>query len=403
MCFFEGCVYLFGGVDELGASAHSIFALCIDPDVSLVQQSLVWKELDSELEINSSRTSVFYQGCLGIFQVGSRSLGSPSADNIEKGLVHWDVYKTVSLQQLKEKRLDSASLQPRNPKLCRIEHTKTTLGKMPRAYTMQTPKECKLLDYSKRFRDTFFALYGHRRQPVLTPMNECGVEKFACSFIRPTKLHYKELYDLQDITDFVSDAIQYEKLENPLILPCYWTSPTSTLKWQTGDAFDLAVLSASLLKGAGYDAFVCVGYAPREIVFHDQTRIVHGFRSWEEMLASEEMPLASNDNTENTMAATSNRYKPKQMDRRILSECDTQWHETSDFAEMQETESKSLRSSEARDSIVHDAQECRERMHEKSRYVHAWIMIAPSEREVRMRPSVSFRWFTLPSGRSLNV
>ncbi len=34
---------------------------------------------------------------------------------------------------------------------------------------------------------------------------------------------------------------------------------------QTGDSFDLATLACSLLLGAGYSAYVVVGYVPKEV------------------------------------------------------------------------------------------------------------------------------------------
>lgn len=54
----------------------------------------------------------------------------------------------------------------------------------------------------------------------------------------------------------------YESLEDPLHPPEFLPSPMSVLGWQAGDCFDFAVALASLLIGAGYNAYVVVGYAP---------------------------------------------------------------------------------------------------------------------------------------------
>ena len=43
------------------------------------------------------------------------------------------------------------------------------------------------------------------------------------------------------------------------------------LGWQAGDSFDMAVVLASLLLGAGYNAFVVMGYAPHAVTANDQS------------------------------------------------------------------------------------------------------------------------------------
>jgi hypothetical protein len=49
-------------------------------------------------------------------------------------------------------------------------------------------------------------------------------------------------------------------------------SPTQVLKEQRGNCFDFSILLASLLIGAGYDAYVVSGYATREVCNADQSR-----------------------------------------------------------------------------------------------------------------------------------
>ena len=92
--------------------------------------------------------------------------------------------------------------------------------------------------------------------------------------IRPTKLPWPALYDLAGALAFVSNAITYEPLENDLHMPDHLFSPASTLSFQAGDAFDMSVLLVSILTGAGYDAYVVVGYAPCDVVHNDQSRSV---------------------------------------------------------------------------------------------------------------------------------
>jgi hypothetical protein len=50
-------------------------------------------------------------------------------------------------------------------------------------------------------------------------------------------------------------------------------SPYSTLRLRTGDSFDYAILLTSLLRGAGYSAYVVVGYANHEATHANQNRL----------------------------------------------------------------------------------------------------------------------------------
>jgi hypothetical protein len=69
---------------------------------------------------------------------------------------------------------------------------------------------------------------------------------------------------------FVSEFLVFEPLEDPLQPPHHLPSPLSTLQWQSGDAFDFATVLASLLLGAGFNAFVVLGYAPVALTINDQ-------------------------------------------------------------------------------------------------------------------------------------
>ena len=108
---------------------------------------------------------------------------------------------------------------------------------------------------------------------MLAPKNECGKKKFICTTIRPTKLPYTELYDYQGCAKFVASYLEYEELVEPNKLPEYIPSPANVLdpKWQTGDAFDFAIVLCSLLIGTGYDAYVVYGTAPKEITTRDES------------------------------------------------------------------------------------------------------------------------------------
>ena len=118
--------------------------------------------------------------------------------------------------------------------------------------------------------------------------------------IRPTKLPWPALYDLTGALAFVSNAITYEPLENDLHMPDHLFSPASTLSFQAGDAFDMSVLLVSILIGAGYDAYVMVGYAPRDVVHNDQSHSVCPLLEAEarELAAARERVLVSSGSSD---------------------------------------------------------------------------------------------------------
>jgi Tfp pilus assembly protein PilO len=50
-------------------------------------------------------------------------------------------------------------------------------------------------------------------------------------------------------------------------------SPLIVLKWKKGDSLDIALLQASFLLGAGYNCFVVMGKASRNITTRDESKL----------------------------------------------------------------------------------------------------------------------------------
>lgn len=242
----------------------------------------------------------------------------------------WDVLKVAKLDALKPATAtpNIGNLTERSAKACaasastkagRVAYATNTAGKLPPSFTTTSPKEARALAYAGDFKRVFGQLYPHRcvpgwadgkapapaggglahcltgmlppriatprtkalllccrptmhvcRRPLfLMPPNECGVPKLVCSTLRPCQLPYAELYDLPGAAGFVADFLAHEPLAGGFHPPAALPSPASVLSWQTGDAFDAATLLASLLLGAGYDAYVVAGYAPEGVVARD--------------------------------------------------------------------------------------------------------------------------------------
>jgi hypothetical protein len=76
----------------------------------------------------------------------------------------------------------------------------------------------------------FVEHYPKRRPPFLAPRNECGVEKFLCTTLRPSQLPFTELYDWERCARFVADFLRYDPLEDPLAYPAHVPSPWSVFQ-----------------------------------------------------------------------------------------------------------------------------------------------------------------------------
>jgi hypothetical protein len=139
-------------------------------------------------------------------------------------------------------------------------------------YAENTEFEELALEYLNDFSQQFSQVYPDRHDPYVSCRNELGVRKPLCSFIRPCKLPFKELYDLGDCARFFSDFVMYEQLQDPLRLCDYAASAQTTINWQAGDCLDMSILLCSVLIGYGFDAYVVRGYAPQYIVTADQTQ-----------------------------------------------------------------------------------------------------------------------------------
>ena len=141
------------------------------------------------------------------------------------------------------------------------------------SYKENTLKEELILEHVIQFKKEFNLTIDAKREILLYPQNECGKYKFICSTVRPTKVPYPELYDYKKCAKFVSEYFEYEELNPPTEFPKIIPAPDNVVKWQIGDSFDLSIVLVSLLIGAGYNAYVVYGKAPRFITSKDETRL----------------------------------------------------------------------------------------------------------------------------------
>ena len=156
-------------------------------------------------------------------------------------------------------------------KSIRIKQLRTTFA--AESYITHSEKERKCAGQVEAFQTDFVKNHPEIkvRASFLQPLNEYNIRKFACTAIQPTLIPNKELYDLCECCNFVARFVSYEPLENEA--EAALVSPTQTISWAVGDAFDMSVLLVSLLIGAGYGAYVVLGTAPGYIRFKDQSHM----------------------------------------------------------------------------------------------------------------------------------
>lgn len=138
-------------------------------------------------------------------------------------------------------------------------------------FTKNSNKEHLILQHIEKYENQFRIAYNDSRPLLLAPENESGTKKFICTTIRPTKLGYIEFYDFEKCALYISDFITYEPLEDPISLPTIVPSTTSVIEWQRGDCVDISILLCSLLLGVGYEAYCCIGTAPRSITLKNES------------------------------------------------------------------------------------------------------------------------------------
>ncbi|NXU43270.1 DRC7 protein, partial [Drymodes brunneopygia] len=145
---------------------------------------------------------------------------------------------------------------------------------LPSSYKTNSWQEKELLQLADHFNEQYIHLCPERKPLFIHPVNECGVQKFVSTTLRPTLLPYPDMYYWSGCASFVCDYLIMEPLKCPITPPSSLYSPTTILKYQRGNCFDFSVLLCSLLIGAGYDAYCVHGYATLEMCSLDLTQEV---------------------------------------------------------------------------------------------------------------------------------
>lgn len=89
----------------------------------------------------------------------------------------------------------------------------------PKTYYTVNGKERLVLIFAENFRRQYLELYTRRNPLVLAVPNECAIQKFVSTTIRPSVFLFPELIDCwQGPAQFVADFIRYEPLEDQIAM-----------------------------------------------------------------------------------------------------------------------------------------------------------------------------------------
>ncbi|XP_037396692.1 dynein regulatory complex subunit 7 isoform X4 [Pygocentrus nattereri] len=170
-----------------------------------------------------------------------------------------------------EETLSRVRIAPSAPHLL-VQKAEGDQSEWPVSFRQNSTREKLLLAMADNFRCQYAHLYPDRKPLLLCPVNECGVQKFVSTTLRPTLLPYPELYHWQGCASFVSDFLSLEPLDPPVDPPHKLRSPTWVLRTQRGTCFEFSTLLCSLLLGAGYNAYCVSGYAVKQMCLLNQSR-----------------------------------------------------------------------------------------------------------------------------------
>ncbi|XP_005093754.1 dynein regulatory complex subunit 7 [Aplysia californica] len=237
-------------------------------------------------------------------------------------------------------------------------------AEFPSSYKDNLPKELMVLQYSDNFRRQYVHLYRDRKPLLLSPVNECGVEKFVCTTIRPSQLPFKELYNWEGAAEFVSDYLNFETLDPSYELPTRLLSPATVLKRQKGNCFEYSTLLCSLLIAAGYDAYVVSGYASRETCLADESREICPLMKKKEEEKKEERKKQIKKYTVKPPKDLRSRFELKMEARRVAEE------KAEEDKRRAEEEQKQAELEKPPPDPLHGLR------------IHSWVLVLSGKREV---------------------
>jgi len=191
-----------------------------------------------------------------------------------KGSSPSDANETQAQGQVQVSPVDTASHEDRWPGdkyeyLEVLRRDKVSADEETASLQRNSEQEEIILDYVESFRRQLIQLFPDRRPFFTSPFNEYGMRKFVCTSIRPSP--QESLWDVEVIAAFIADFIDFYPLRDPAGYPSLLPSQLAICHLRCGDCLDMSTLLVSILRGAGYDAYVVSGIASRRTTLRDRT------------------------------------------------------------------------------------------------------------------------------------
>lgn len=138
--------------------------------------------------------------------------------NVDAHKVHV-VATTVTPEAVGRAAQRNGIIQTSFPEQPDDDHRFDDIGPFAESYRTLNAQERLLLLFAENFRQQYSQRCPTRRPLVLAPANECGVQKFVSTSIRPSYvLHTRLLGNWTEMAAFVADYVHYEPLVDQLNL-----------------------------------------------------------------------------------------------------------------------------------------------------------------------------------------
>ncbi|XP_078262293.1 dynein regulatory complex subunit 7 [Rhinoraja longicauda] len=247
-----------------------------------------------------------------------------------------------------------------------LESLIVDIGNMiyPLSYQQNTAKEQTMLQYAENFRQQYEYLYPDRKPLLLSPLNECQIQKFVSTTLRPTLLNHKELYTWKGCAAFVSDFLIVDSLDPITDVPSYLFSSTTVLKRQKGNCFDFSTLLCSILLGVGYDAYCVSGYAVKEMCLMDETKEICPLLQVDDKNKKKEVTPLVKKYTVKPVRELQSKFELNQEARRRAEKIADDEQKQKDYEEMINLKIKGAR------DVMYGLR------------VHCWVLVLAGKREV---------------------
>ena len=257
------------------------------------------------------------------------------------------------------------------------------LSSLPHSYHANTTRERTLLDFVEHFRRQFFQLYPTHQPLLLSPLNESNNRKFVCTSVLPTLLPFPDLYELPACSSFVADFFTFLPLDSPHTLPDLLASLSSIVATRHGDCLDLSTVLCSLLRGAGYNAYVVAGEAEGWVARGDET--------------SKRCPLLrdeAEDKRRHEEEVERKAADDRSRNRYLALVADKPSH-TSKFQQRRQRDADKRQ--EAAEISADEAARAKDR---RKKQAHAWVLVLPGRRDITAMTFVESSTGTLYDVRS---